>query len=319
VIQGADNGWTSGWVLGGFAVAAVFLVVFVLIERRVTTPLIRLDLFGSRVFVGSAVVTVIGMFAYLGTAYTTSIRLSAIQGYSPLLTSIGFVCLNVMGVVLFPVSSQMLQRYNAGLTLAIGMAAIAGGDLWLAAIPATNLTIGAVAVPLLIVGIGFKLAVTTITVVAVNSVPTDKAGMASGATSMLRDFGLTLGPAIIGAIALSRAASDIAAKVAASPSLRSALAAFTAAPATAPPAQREQLAAAVGAVHSGPLGANAVPATATLPGGQTVPLNPLKDVAFHALSDAYAVGYLVCGISALVAAVVAGLLLAGRAGHTHVT
>jgi hypothetical protein len=101
--------------------------------------------------------------------------------------------------------------------------------------------------------------------------------------------------------------------------LRSALAAFTAAPATAPPAQREHLAAAVGAVHSGPLGANAVPATATLPGGQAVPLNPLKDVAFHALSDAYAVGYLVCGISALVAAVVAGLLLAGRAGHTHVT
>ena len=49
-----------------------------------------------------------------------------------------------------------------------------------------------------------------------------------------------------------------------------------------------------------------------------MPLNPLKDVAFHALSDAYAVGYL-CGISALVAAVVAGLLLAGRAGHTHVT
>lgn len=319
VIQGADDGWTSGPVLGGFAVAVVFLVVFVLIERRVTTPLIRLDLFGNRVFVGSAVVTVIGMFAYLGTAYTTSIRLSAIQGYSPLLTSIGFICLNVMGVVLFPVSSQMLQRYNAGLTLAIGMAAIAGGDLWLAAIPATNLSIGAVAVPLLIVGIGFKLAVTTITVVAVNSVPTDKAGMASGATSMLRDFGLTLGPAIIGAIALSRAAAHISAKVAASPSLRSALAAFTASPATAPPAQREQLAAAVGAVHSGPLGANAVPATATLPSGQTVPLNPLKDVAFHALSDAYAVGYVVCGISALVAAIIAGLLLAGRAGHTHVT
>jgi len=319
VIQGADDGWTSGPVLGGFAVAVVFLVVFVLIELRVRTPLIRLELFGNRVFVGSAVVTVIGMFAYLGTAYTTSIRLSAIQGYSPLLTSIGFICLNVMGVVLFPVSAQMLQRYNAGLTLAIGMAAIGGGDLWLAAIPATNLSIGAIAVPLLIVGAGFKLAVTTITVVAVNSVPTDKAGMASGATSMLRDFGLTLGPAIIGAIALNRAANDIAAKVAASPSLQSALAAFSAAPASAPPGQREQLAAAVGAVHSGPLGANAVPATATLPTGQTVPLNPLKDVAFHALSDAYAVGYLVCGISALVAALIAGLLLAGRAGHSHVT
>ena len=319
VIQGSDNGWTSGTVLGGFAVAVVFLVVFVLIERRATAPLIRLDLFNNRVFVGSAVVTVICMFAYLGTAYTTSIRLSAIQGYSPLLTSIGFICLNVMGVVLFPVSSQLLQRYNPGLILTVGTVAIGAGDLWLAATPATNLSIGAVAVPLLIVGIGFKLAVTTITVVAVNGVPTDKAGMASGATSMLRDFGLTLGPAIIGAIALSRAAGDIAAKVAASPSLQSALSAFNAAPASAPPAQREQLAQAVGAVHSGPLGANAVPATATLPNGQTVPLNPLKDIAFHALSNAYAVGYLVCGISALVAAIIAAVLLIGRAGHSQVS
>jgi hypothetical protein len=31
----------------------------------------------------------------------------------------------------------------------------------------------------------------------VNSVPTDKAGMASGTTSMLRDFGLTLGRAVV--------------------------------------------------------------------------------------------------------------------------
>ncbi len=76
------------------------------------------------------------------------------------------------------------------------------------------------AVPLLVVGIGFKLAVTSITVVAVNSVPTPKAGMASGATSMFRDFGLTLGPAIIGAVALSRAANEITAKVSASPSLQ---------------------------------------------------------------------------------------------------
>ena len=78
------------------------------------------------------------------------------------------------------------------------MAMIGVGDLVLAAIPATNLSIGAVAVPLLVIGAGFKLAVTSITVVAVNSVPTSKAGMASGATSMLRDGGLTLGPAIVG-------------------------------------------------------------------------------------------------------------------------
>ena len=116
----------------------------------------------------------------------------------------------------------MIQRYNPGWVLAVGMALIGIGDLALAAIPATHLSIAAIAVPLLVVGAGFKLAVTSITVVAVNSVPTPKAGMASGATSMLRDFGLTLGPAIVGAIALTNAANAISAKLASTPSLQAA-------------------------------------------------------------------------------------------------
>lgn len=318
VIQGPDSGWGSLQVVGGFVVGIIALAVFVVVERRTAKPLIQLSLFANRVFVATAIVTVVGMFAYLGTAYGTSIRLSTIQGYSPLKTAIGFVCLNVMGVVLFPVSSRMIERYNPGLILAAGMALIGVGDIWLALTPATHLSIALVAVPLLIVGVGFKLSVTSITVVAVNSVPVDKAGMASGATSMLRDLGLTLGPAIIGAIALSRAAGEISSKVAGSPALQSALAAFNAAPANAPADQRPALAAAVGAVNSGPLGANGVPGSVTLANGTTVPFNPLHDVAFHALSNAYAVGYLVCGISALLAALIAAVLLAGREHGSHV-
>jgi MFS family permease len=314
VIQGSEDGWGSATVLLSFLVAVVFLVLFVVVERRSAAPLLQLSLFNNRVFVGSAVVTVIGMFAYLGTAYSTSIRLSAIQGYSPLKTAIGFVCLNIMGVVLFPVSSWMLERFNAGWILAIGMGCIGLGDLVLAAIPATNLSIAAVAVPLLVVGIGFKISVTAITVVAVNSVPTSKAGMASGTTSMLRDFGLTLGPAIIGAIALGRAANEISAKIAASPKLEAAVKAFNAAPGHAPAAQRPALEGAVGAVNSGPLGANGVPATVVTPEG-TVPLNPLKDVAFHALSSAYQLGFLICGIAALIAALIAVVVVAGRRHH----
>jgi hypothetical protein len=287
------------------------------VERRTSDPLLQLDLFANRIFLVTAVVTVIGMFAYLGTAYTTSIRLSAIQGYSPLKTSIGFVCLNIMGVVLFPVSTRMIERFNPGATLAVGMGLIGLGDLVLSRIPATNLSIAAIAVPLLVVGSGFKLAVTSITVVAVNSVPTSRAGMASGATSMLRDFGLTLGPAVIGAIALSRAANEISAKIAASPGLATAVKSFNGAPAHAPAGERPALEAAVGAVNSGPLGANGVPGTVTLPSGKTVPFNPLKDVAFHALSNAYSIGYLILGIAGVVAAVIALVFLAGRSHENH--
>jgi MFS family permease len=298
VVQGASSGWGSPLIVGGFVVAVVFLAIFVAIERRVDKPLIQLDLFSNRMFTVSAVVTVLGMFAYLGTAYGTSIRLSAIQNYTPLKTSVGFVLLNIMGVILFPVSTKMLQKLNPGWVLAAGMALIGIGDVALAAIPATHLGLAPIAIPLLVVGAGFKIAVTAITVVAVNSVPTPKAGMASGATSMLRDFGLTLGPAIVAAIALTSAANAISAKIAGSPSLHKAVDGFNSSSQIPPPLKE--------AVNSGPLGANAIPN----------PPNPLKDVAFHALSHGYALGYLVCGIAGLVAALIAALMLGGRA-HTH--
>jgi hypothetical protein len=139
--------------------------------------------------------------------------------------------------------------------------------------------------------------------------------MASGATSMLRDFGLTLGPAIVGAIALTNAANAINAKIAGSPALQNALAGFYASPEHVPPAQKASVEAAVGAVKSGPLGQNGVPAQVPGPDGKLIPFNPLQSTAFHALSHAYAIGYLVCGLAALLAALIAAVMLGGRSSQ----
>lgn len=312
VIQGPTSGWGSGQVVGGFVAAAVFLALFVIAEKRSAAPLLRLNLFANRAFTVAAIVTVMGMFSFLGTAYATSIRLSAIQGFTPLKTSIAFVLINGMALLLMPVTSRLLERFNPKWALGGGAALIGIGDLWMSRIPAANTSIPPIIVPLALVGIGFAFAVSSLTAVAVNTVPNHLTGMASGSTSMLRDFGFTLGPAVVGAIALSRAAADIQSKIHASPALQKALAAFYASPARAPAAQKPSLEAAVGAVKSGPLGANGVPASITLPTGKTVPFNPLKDVAFHALDHAYSLGYVIVGISALVAALLALLAVGGR-------
>lgn len=135
--------------------------------------------------------------------------------------------------------------------------------------------------------------------------------MASGATSTFRDLGFALGPAIISSVALSQAAKEIARNLADNPSLSKAYAAFQAAPAHAPADQKPQLEAAVHAVGSGPLGANSVPGSITSPDGHVIPFNPLKDVAFHALSSSYSLAFVLGGVAALVAA---ALTLAGGSG-----
>ena len=189
-------------------------------ERRSEAPLLRLDFFYNSNFAVASVVTVIGMFAFLGTAYSTSIRLSAIQGFSPLKTSVAFLFLNATALVQLPLTIRLLKRHNPKWPLVAGLVLMASGALWLAAIPAAELSLVPVIAPFILVGSGFALSLSALTLIAVNTAPNHLAGMASGTTNMLRDFGFTLGPAIIGAVALSQAAAAIRQQLAAHPALQ---------------------------------------------------------------------------------------------------
>ncbi|HVB44100.1 MAG TPA: MFS transporter [Streptosporangiaceae bacterium] len=313
VVQGPTSGWRNWQIIAGFTVAAIFLMLFVLVERRSEAPLLRLDFFRNRNFAVTSIVTVIGMFAFLGTAYSTSIRLSAIQGFSPLKTAIAFVFFNGIALIQLPVTIRLLERHSPKWPLSGGFILMAGGAIWLAAIPASDLSLVPVIAPFILVGIGFALALSALSAVAVNTPPTHLAGMASGTTNMLRDFGFTLGPAVIGAVALSQAAAQIREKLAASSAVRQALSAFISSPAHVPAAQRSAVEAAVHAVRSGPLGANAVPATVTLPSGQVVPFNPLKQIAFDALSHSYSRGFFLSGAAALLAALLTVIAVRAQA------
>jgi hypothetical protein len=55
-----------------------------------------------------------------------------------------------------------------------------------------------------------------------------------------------------------------------------------------------------------------VPATVALPGGRVVPFNPLKPIAFDALGHSYALGFVLSGVAALIAAALT--LIGMRAG-----
>jgi hypothetical protein len=257
------------------------------------------------------------MFGFLAIMYSTSIRLTTVQGFSPLKSSIAYLFFGGIGFVLLPLTSKLLERYNPRWVLFAGLGLIGVGGLWFAGVPASDRALGSIVGPLILAGVGSGLAFAAMSAVAVNSLPNHLAGMASGATSTFRDLGFAFGPAIAGAVALGQAAKEMAHQVAGNPGLSKAYAAFQAAPAHAPADQRPQLEAAVHAVASGPLGANSVPATVTSPDGQVIPFNPLKDVAFHALSHSYSHAYVLGGVAALVAAALTLVGGGGGLGETH--
>ncbi|MEU6328509.1 MFS transporter [Streptomyces sp. NPDC047049] len=286
VIQGPADGWSSPLVVGAFVVAAVFLVLFVLAEHRARTPLLRLDLFRNRAFTIVSVITVVGMFSFLGTAYATSIRIGVIQHQSPLRTSVAFVLLGGFSLLLTPLLSRLLERANPRWLLSGGLLLMAAGDFWMATLDIRETSLGAYLAPLGLAGIGYAFSIASVTAVAVNTVPIRYAGMASASNSLLRDFGFTLGPALIGAVALGHAASAFQSHLSAS--------------SLAPTAKS---AAAEVARAGGPLAVNSVPPDSAP--GQAVSL------ARNALGQGYSLGYVVCGTAALLSCLLAVSALRG--------
>ncbi|WP_046734191.1 MFS transporter [Streptomyces humi] len=291
VIQGPSDGWTATPVVIAYVVAAVFIGLFLAAESRAAAPLLRLDLFRNRAFAVASFVAVVGMFSYLGTAYATSIRLGPIQHQSPLRGSFAFILLNAWTLVLLPLISRLLEKVSARWVLGVGLALMAAGDFTAATLSVHDRALTSLILPIGLVGIGFALTVSSITATAVNTVEVHYAGMASASTSLLRDFGFTLGPAVIGAVALSRAADEFTRKLAGS-------------------GLGDQVKAAAGqvAAEGGPLAVNSVPATSP-PGGAA-------PIALEALGNGYAVGYVVCGIAALVCSLLSVVALRGKAEET---
>jgi len=139
------------------------------------------------------------MFAFLGTAYSVSIRLGPVQDQAPMRTGLAFVLLNGIALVMLPADGATAANRGAGAVAGLGLLLIAAGDYWAATLPITDTAFTSLILPLGLVGLGFAITVSSITATAVNTVPVHLAGMASATTNLLRDFGFTLGPAIIGA------------------------------------------------------------------------------------------------------------------------
>jgi MFS family permease len=285
VIEGPTAGWGSPTIIVSFVVAAVLLVAFVVIESKVASPLLRMDLFKNRAFALASAVTVFGMFTFLGTAYGISIWMEVIQHQTAIRTAVAFLLISGLSVPLLPLTSFLMTRWQPRWVLSLGFLLMGIGQILASKMTESDTGLGSIILPMGLVGIGFAFAVSSVTATVVNTVPTRLAGMAAATTSMVRDFGFALGPAVVGAIALGKAGGLFNTAISAVSSIPAPL-----------------KAAMMGA---GPTAVNSVPPSVAISKG--------APQAVTALSSGYSTGFLVIAIVALACAVVTALFLGGRA------
>jgi EmrB/QacA subfamily drug resistance transporter len=202
LIEADNSGWTSGLILGLFAVAAVGLAVFVAVELRQRVPMLDLSLFRQGTFAGANTAMLLTAFAMFGVLFFLSLFMQNVLGYSAIRAGAAFLPMTAMITLVAPTAGRLSDRVGSrwlmggGLTL-VGIALLLfsrldAGSSYLTILPA-----------LIVGGLGISLTMTPTTAAVMSSVPVDKAGVGSAVLNSFRQVGGSLGIAVIGAIVTS--------------------------------------------------------------------------------------------------------------------
>ena len=199
LIEANTYGWTSGRIVGAFAVAVISLVSFVVIERRRREAMLPLDLFRSGTYTGANLVTLLVALAMFGVFFFVSLYMQNILGFSAVETGAAFLPLTILIIVVAPVAGRSSDRFGSRGLMTTGMVLIALQLVMLSRLTA-DASFWNLLPAFLVGGVGMALTMTPSAAAATRSVPVDKAGVGAAVLNSARQVGGTMGIAIMGAI-----------------------------------------------------------------------------------------------------------------------
>jgi EmrB/QacA subfamily drug resistance transporter len=205
VVNGNADGWTSGSTLGRFAVAVVLFASFLVIETRVSSPLMPLGLFRLRNLSTASVTGILWAGAMFAWFFLSALYLQLVLGYSPLQVGLGFLPGNlVMGFLSIAVSAKLVMRYGVRKPLAVGLVIAGIGLLLFARAPVHGGYIVDVLPGMILLGFGAGIAFNPVLFAAMSEVSPAESGLASGIVNTSFMMGGALGLAVLASVAASR-------------------------------------------------------------------------------------------------------------------
>ncbi|WP_037683262.1 MFS transporter [Streptomyces griseus] len=282
IIEAPTRGWGDPLVLAMFAASAALIAALVLRERRAARPMLDMGLLAQRGFLFNTLAATLVMFVLSGLMFVLPPYLQAVLGQDALGT--GVRLLPMMGglMVAARAAQPVVVRFGARAVVSAGLVVLA-----FAALLGSRTTVGSgygfTALWLSVAGLGFGFSIVPAMSGALGALPADRAGSGSGLLMTLRQVGAAIGIALLGSLLASafRDRLDV-----------SGLPAGAADTAGESVVAAHLIAEKAGSAH---LAASA------------------NDAYVHGMTLAL----LVCGLAALVAALLAAALLPGTAAARH--
>jgi EmrB/QacA subfamily drug resistance transporter len=200
--QSVEWGWSNPgtWacIIGGLLI----IILFVLVELRTAVPLIQVRIFRIRAFAVENLVLMIAMMTFIPIFFFASEYAQIALNDSANQAGIFLLYFFIGFVVAAQIGGRILDREGAKRAVVLGCAiAAVGFGFW--ASKATQLSFSSQEAWIIVAGAGMGMMLGPSNTDAVNRAGTLSYGEATGITQTIRNYGASLGLAVLGTILLS--------------------------------------------------------------------------------------------------------------------
>ncbi|UUY04983.1 MFS transporter [Svornostia abyssi] len=206
--EASKHGFGEVEALASLTLGAVALIAFVRRQRRLTHPLLDVELFRDRRFSVSALSVLGVFFGFGGLLLLLTQFLQIVQGLGPLEAGLRLLPMAVAAGIASPCTDAAVRRVGAHVVVGGGFAIVAGAFAVLSGLDADTpyWVIGACLATL---GVGAGMASTAASAVILSSAPPERAGGAVAVQETAYELGGALGVATLGSVMTARYRAEL--------------------------------------------------------------------------------------------------------------
>ena len=201
-----DLGLMSTTVTMVLAAGLVFMVWFIIVERRSRSPVVDLGLFRGRGFSFGILAAIMQFFGMSFTFYLVPTLLQDGRGFTATQTALMMMPLSLMMLLWSPISGRLSDRFGSRPLTTAGMVMVCASLFLLSRTTADTSPVD-FAMRMLLLGIGTSTFSSPNTSVIMSAVPPERLGTASASQTTARTFGnafgTSVGVAVMSAVAAS--------------------------------------------------------------------------------------------------------------------
>ncbi|MGB3435957.1 MFS transporter [Achromobacter sp.] len=212
LIAAGEHGWAAPQAMVALAIAAAGLLAFLWVEHHAARPILPLGLFRDAGFAITNFASFVLGFSAYSSLFFFSLYLQHVQGLSPLAAGWQLAPQFAAAGLVSVVFGRLNLRFGLPRLMIAGFTFIGTAMLGMTSFEAH--TSYAVSGSLLVLlGLGTGLAVPSTSMAVMATVPRERSGMASATMNALRQTGMTIGIALLGALMSGRAIEALTASL----------------------------------------------------------------------------------------------------------